>query len=575
MSDTTPNDSKGMLSADVWAAFIETACAVNEYSAPARHHPQAGSGSPAGEDSPGTDFNRRGSWLDTGLFDAGWKWARQTGPDSGLITRPGKDLGVSASIGMTTSKENGWPLFWLWSTSVPDLIPEQPYTRFGLYAALRHSGDFQAAAKELASKGYGRPMPQVPEVKWGTDGATEPTADPRPDRLFLWMSELRHRPENDKWIWHGFLSRGGITLLSALWKAGKSTLLAHLLRNFDGRAVEFLGQPIVPSRVLYVSEEHEEMWADRRDELQIGDHVGMVCRPFKGRPSPAEWTAFVGKVAQAVVDFRFDLVVMDTISKLWPVREENDAGQVEDALMPLWTITGAGAALMLVHHNRKSDGKEFTGARGSGGLPAFMETLIEFRRNTDSQKDPKRVITAAGRYKETPDKLLIELTPAGYVSHGDPDKMTPDQKAELGVGNQDTAERWKVVALGSLPEDPDKAMDIEAIQTALRNHQGQKVGVRDDDIREWLKSRINDGEVERIGSGKRNDKFRYYRVGMNEPTVRFDPPDSSPSPVKSREENPGEEMTVADQSEQMGSDSPPGFSSGNLSGSGDESGDDQ
>lgn len=518
------NASKGAISADLWAALVETACAVNEYTAPARNHPQSGSGSPAGEDSPGTDFNRRGSWAETGLFDAGWKWARQTGPDSGLITRPGKEIGVSASIGMTTSKENSWPLFWLWSTSVPDLIPEQPYTRFGLYAMLRHSGDFHAAAKELASKGYGRPMPEVPELKWGTEGATVPGAESRPDRLFLWMSELRHRPENDKWIWHGFLSRGGITLLSALWKAGKSTLLAHLIRAFDGRAVDFIGQPVTPSRILYVSEEHEEMWADRRDELQIGDHVGMICRPFKGRPSPAEWAAFVGKVAQAVVDFRFDLVVMDTISKLWPVREENDAGQVEDALMPLWTITGAGAALMLVHHNRKSDGKEFTGARGSGGLPAFMETLIEFRRNTESQKDPKRVITAAGRYKETPDKLLIELTPAGYVTHGDPDEMTPDQKARLGVGNVDTAAIWKAAVLEMLPTGPDDALLFDDIQTKLQNYDERTQGVRAQDLIRWLGDRVKDGEIDRTGRGVRGNPYRYYRVGM-EPTLVFQPPE--------------------------------------------------
>lgn len=519
----------GTCTPEIWAALVERACEINEYAAPVRLSPQSGgsNGQPAGDDSPGTEFNRRGSWQETGLFDAGWSWSRQVEADRGLICRPGKDAGVSGSVGMVTSKENGWPLFWCWSTSVPEFVSEQPYTRFAVFTVLKFDGDYSAAAKDLAARGYGRSMPSVPTLTFnpptGSDGSVVPA---RPDRLFLWMSELQHRAENDKWIWKGFLSRGGITMLSALWKAGKSTLLAHLARVFDGQKDEFLGHPITPSRVLYITEEHEEMWADRRDELRIGDHVGMICRPFKGRPSPAEWAAFVGKVAQAVTEYRFDLVVMDTISKLWPVREENDAGQVEDALMPLWTITSVGAALLLVHHNRKSDGKEFTGSRGSGGLPAFMETLIEFRRNTESQKDPKRVLSCTGRYKETPDKLLIELTPAGYVSHGDPDDMSPDLKAELGFGDQAAAERWQVAVMGLLADNPDGALDVDQIQAALKEKKDPLVrGVRRQDILAWLKARTEGGELHRFGKGVKGDPFQYYRVSIGGPTVTFRPPD--------------------------------------------------
>ena len=39
---------------------------------------------------------------------------------------------------------------------------------------------------------------------------------------------------------------------------------------------------------------------------------------------------------------------------------------------------------------------------------AFCETLIEFRRAEENTKDPKRLLNAKGRYKETPDKLLID-----------------------------------------------------------------------------------------------------------------------------------------------------------------------
>lgn len=498
---------------DVWLEWIEAACGCNEYAATTRDtawERRRGSAA-AGDDAPGTDFNRRGSWGESGLFDSGWAWQRRTGDDAGFVTRPGKDRGVSASVGTVTSKENGWPLFWCWSTSVPEFVSEQPYTRFAVYAVLKHGGDFSAAAKELSQRGYGR---RQPEVVFGT--AEAPPADSAPPddpmRLFKWMSELRLREANDKWLWHGFLSRGGVTMLSALWKAGKSTLLAHLLRAFDGRSEQFLGLPITAARVLYVSEEHEELWAERRDELNIGDHVGMVCRHFRGRPSPAEWAKFIGELVNVVNEFRFDLVVFDTISKLWPVREENDAGQVEDALMPVWNITNTGAALMLVHHNRKSDGKEFTGSRGSGGLPAFCETLVEFRRNSDDGKDHRRMLTGAGRYRETPDKVLIELLPSGYVSHGDPDDMTPDEKIKHGVGKAKQAEEWIAAVEAFMPPDNDgeRAVTYGDIQGHLVKKLGH--GVRRQQLLNWLAERAEAGDLARVGDGTKMNPFRWSKT---------------------------------------------------------------
>lgn len=526
----------GVIDFNIWSGWVERACAVNEYAAPdpdlKRSRPTGPSG-PASDDAPGTDFNRRGSWEEAGLFDAGWAWARKAGEDRGLICRPGKDAGVSASVGMVTSRENGWPLFWCWSTSVPEFVPEQPYSRFAVFATLRHGGDFKAAARDLAARGYGHAQPQPTIILPNGQDAREgvrieaATGAEDPDRMFRWMSELRFRPQNDKWLWHGYISRGGVTLLSALWKAGKSTLLSHLIRAFDGRTNEFLGLEITPARVLYVSEEHEELWAERRDELGIGDHVGMISRPFKGRPSPAEWAQFIGKLVQTVQDHRFDLVVMDTISKLWPVREENDAGQVEDALMPVWNVTNSGAALALVHHNRKSDGKEFTGSRGSGGLPAFCETLIEFRREEDDAKNHRRILTAAGRYRETPSKLLIELTPAGYVSHGDPDD--PENRAVIKLPG------WRD-RLDIVIPDFTPGLTVDEIHRKLKGSDDGE-SIRNADLIALLNKRVEGGELLQVGKGVKGSPYRYYR-----PRIETD---GIPTPgmrgEEEVEENPGDD----------------------------------
>ena len=36
-------------------------------------------------------------------------------------------------------------------------------------------------------------------------------------------------PPTVRWLWHGYLARGSITLLTSQWKSGKTTLLSILL----------------------------------------------------------------------------------------------------------------------------------------------------------------------------------------------------------------------------------------------------------------------------------------------------------------------------------------------------------
>lgn len=497
-----------MVTLDDWHELTELAVRVNLYRHPEKVFDRAPAGKPAASDSPGSDFNRTGSWAETGLFDEGWTWVRQSTGDSGLLCRPGKSGAVSASVGMVTSAENGWPLFYCWSTSVVNLPVNVGVDRFGVYAKLKHAGDFRAAAKALADMGYGARTPTVTmsSTPPPTGGADQP---PQPDRFFLWASELRRQAEAGKWLWQGYISRSGITLLSALWKAGKTTLLSYLIRAMDGRESTFLGLPVAPSRVLYITEEHQERWAERRDDLDLVDNIGFKCRPFRGRPSPAEWVAFVGQLVEAAVDNGFDLVILDTISKLWPVRDENDAGQVEDALRPLWALSDYGIATLLIHHDRKSGGEQFTGSRGSGGLPAFVETIMEFRRDPtagDDTKDPKRLITGKGRYSETPDKLLIELTPAGYVAHGDPD--------DAAVRVTFSGQTWQAKVMAMIP-----ATKPGISRDEIMDRLGKDGGVRKEVLAEWLRTRFEDGELMQSGLGRKGDPFRYTLVSDGQNAV--------------------------------------------------------
>ena len=102
------------------------------------------------------------------------------------------------------------------------------------------------------------------------------------------------------WLWHGYLAPGHVTLFTGIWKGGKTTLLAHLLRQFHLGGE--LGTSVETANVLVVSEEAQALWVKRREELRLGDHVHVICRPFKARPSRAKWQQFVGWLTSVVAE---------------------------------------------------------------------------------------------------------------------------------------------------------------------------------------------------------------------------------------------------------------------------------
>jgi hypothetical protein len=262
---------------------------------------------------------------------------------------------------------------------------------------------------------------------WGDGNAPAPTgkeqksdkpafADPIP------ASQLRASDPNADWLLRGYIARKSVTLLTSLWKAGKSTLLALQLKAM-GCGDDLAGLSVAKANVLVVSEESSALWAGRRDKLGIGDHAQFYIRPFLGRPDPARWNDFIRHIAELVQQRDLALVCFDTLAALWPVVDENDAAMVLAALTPLHRITQAGAGVLLSHHPRKGDAGEGQASRGSGALPGFVDVILELRRvRPNDRSNRQRSLTAYSRFDATPAELVIELAEDGssYRSLGSP-----------------------------------------------------------------------------------------------------------------------------------------------------------
>jgi len=100
--------------------------------------------------TPGDDYSNRTSWSEV---LEGWTSVHESDDHEGRKIqhwrRPGKDVGVSASI----LGDGKW--LYNFSSSVP-LPREKTLSKFAVFTHLHHDGDFSAAAADLAQRGYGR-----------------------------------------------------------------------------------------------------------------------------------------------------------------------------------------------------------------------------------------------------------------------------------------------------------------------------------------------------------------------------------------------------------------------------------
>src|SRR5436305_14882067 len=131
------------------------------------------------------------------------------------------------------------------------------------------------------------------------------------------------------WLWHGVLAPGNVTLLTSLWKAGKTTLVALLLaRRKSGGTLA--GLAVKPGKSVIVSEETQHVWAERFKRYDFGGQVCLISRPFKTIPRPNEWQALVDRLLTLHEAHGIDLVVIDPLAPF--LREANHARSILDAL---------------------------------------------------------------------------------------------------------------------------------------------------------------------------------------------------------------------------------------------------
>ena len=171
--------------------------------------------------------------------------------------------------------------------------------------------------------------------------------------------------------------------------------------------------------------------------------------------------------------------------------DENSAGASLAAVDPLNLASGAGLAVTILRHERKAQGQVGSSGRGSNAVTGAVDTVISIRRREGGGRDTVRVLTAVSRFDGVPAELWVQLTADGYEEI-QPGAIALDQ-AKRAILNHAPA-----VEAEAVPEQ-------ELFRLAgVSRSTGQRA-----------RDALLGNELKRVGGGKRNDPYRYFRFCPN------------------------------------------------------------
>lgn len=329
--------------------------------------------------------------------------------------------------------------------------------------------DIAAALVKYADdeQGPGRAAQDDLQARADAQGQEGPTWRTKPEIRF--MDEMGEYLDPG-WLWDGYVACGAITVLAGYPKAGKTTLVAHLLSQMVNGG-ELAGHEVTPGRAVVLSEEGENLWRMRNATMDFG-HRWHRLHPATPFPDTAhELEDFIRVFCRAAVHRDITLAVIDTLVHFSVAESENDAAQMHRAVVAWRPLTEAGMAVLLIHHTRKSAaGDAIQTIRGSSAIVGAADITVVLTKDKDDNN--ARILDATGSRYSAPDTVLMCLGEGGYEVVGEGDSVKDVKRNAMAdrVLVAMPPDQWLTVedVRMRVATDARKAVSASTVERALR-----------------------------------------------------------------------------------------------------------
>jgi predicted ATP-dependent serine protease len=296
---------------------------------------------------------------------------------------------------------------------------------------LEDPGGLRAELAEIV-KDYGNGKSQASQTEWN----------------FRPADEILAEAQKLTWFIPNWLAPGNLTLLSATPKTGKSTLLLSLLLSLSCGG-KFLGVEVPQKRVAFVcAEEGGPILKDRIEKM------GGLNEDFLIHLGPKILNESAGEsLRQFVTEEQVDVLALDPLVRLHNRKEDSS-----EAAIPVYLLVElareTGAAIILIHHDRKSGGEYGSQIRGSSAIFGAVDLAISMKR-TSGQGHLVEVSTI-GRICADTDNIVIELHQEGLIwslkGYAQDVKFDKDQKAILEALESGHTKLKEIAEFAEIPD---------------------------------------------------------------------------------------------------------------------------
>jgi hypothetical protein len=327
-------------------------------------------------------------------------------------------------------------------------------------------------------------------------------------------------PADIEWIAKPWVVAGAITeVVGKIKQGGKTTWVTHLCRAvLDGRL--FMGEPTTRTGVVYLTEQAPRSFREalRRASLLDRDDFALL---FWHDTVGVKWPDVVRAAVLEAKRRDAGLLVIDTLGQFAGIRgdNENSSGAALEAVEPLQEAAATGLAAVIIRHERKSGGDVGDSGRGSSAFAGAVDVVLSLRRPEGNPRPTLRAIHSLSRFDETPDTLVIELTPDGYTALGTQEALAA-QDAERAL-------------LDAMPTSEAAAKRVDELAEGLPSTK-RTVAY------EAVAALFGRGNVRRVGEGKRGKPYRYWRPLRGDTGDEIHPSAASPY-IRTDESNQGDE----------------------------------